>query len=440
MNHRIGVKTDVGRRREVNEDSFLVHEPLFVVADGMGGHVAGDIASSTAVDTIKEQSPAANADDLNTLAGLVLGANSRIWEKAQGDPTLRGMGTTCTLLMLDSSKAHFAHVGDSRAYLLRDGKLTQVTEDHTLVGRMVKEGRLSAEDAERHPQRSIVTRALGVDSEVEVDLMSVDVQEGDRILICSDGLSSMLDFDAIASILNNESDAQVAAERLVDAANEAGGEDNITVVIVDIGDAQSPGAGATAMTSRVDTAESPGSSPSPATAPSSSEMTYAGSGAVAAPPLPERPREDRFETTRDEDHDERPARTWPRRLVLILVIVVLLGAGGFFGVRYLLSNSWFVGVNDDGFITVYEGIPEEVSGLNLSEEIEVSSMRAAALPDFVSENLADGIKKDSLEDARAHITRLEEQIEDEEQRRVREQRRDRNRQRDRNGTNNNAKD
>jgi len=422
VSYRIGLKTDVGRRREVNEDSFLVHEPLFVVADGMGGHVAGDVASSTAVDTIKEQSPSASAQDLNTLAALVLTANSRIWEKAQNDPTLRGMGTTCTLLMLDSSKAHFAHVGDSRAYLLRGGKLTQITEDHTLVGRMVKEGRLAAEDAERHPQRSIVTRALGVDSEVEVDLITVDVVEGDRILICSDGLSSMLDFDSIAAMLNEESDPQVAAERLVDAANDAGGEDNITVVIVDIG-AGSQGVAASTESSRATTAESSGSMAGPATAASSSEMTYA--GAVAAPPEPER-REERVATAQDETHDEPPAPRWRRKLVVALVIVVVLGAAAFFGVRYLLSNSWYVGVNDDGLVTVFEGIPEEVAGLSLNEEVEVSDIRVDELPGFLGENVTDGIKKDSLEEAQSHIAILEEQVEDE------EQQRDGNRQRDRN--------
>jgi serine/threonine protein phosphatase PrpC len=427
VNYRIGAKTDVGRRREVNEDSFLVHEPLFVVADGMGGHVAGDIASSTAVDTIKEQSPSASADDPNTLAGLVLAANSRIWEKAEGDSTLRGMGTTCTLLMLDESNAHFAHVGDSRAYLLRGGTLTQITEDHTLVGRMVKEGRLSADDAERHPQRSIVTRALGVDSEVEVDLIDMDVAEGDRILICSDGLSSMLDFDTISSILNQEPDPQVAAERLVDAANEAGGEDNITVVMVDIGAGDAQGAGESMEAHRASTAESPGSIAGSAAAPSSSELTYA--GAVVAPPEPER-REERPTTTQDETRDEPPARRWPRKLIVALVVVVLLGAAAFFGVRYLLGNSWYVGVNEGGFVTVYEGIPEEVAGLSLKDEIEVSDLRVTQLPDFLAENVADGIKKDSLEDAQSHVAILEEQVEAE------ERQRDSSRERDRNSANN----
>jgi protein phosphatase len=336
------------------------------------------------------------------------------------------MGTTCTLLMLDSSKAHFAHVGDSRAYLLRGGALTQITEDHTLVGRMVKEGRLAAEDAERHPQRSIVTRALGVDSEVEVDLMTVDVADGDRILICSDGLSSMLDFESIAAILNEQPDPQIAAEHLVDAANDAGGEDNITVVIVDIGSDGPQGTAAVTESSRAATAESPGSRAGPAVAPSSSEMTYA--GAVAAPPEPQRREEPPSIQTKDEVHDEPPARTWPRKLIVALVLVVLLGAAAFFGVQYLLGNSWYIGVNDDGFVTVYEGIPEEVAGLSLNDEIEVTDLQVNDLPGFLGENVTDGIKKDSLEDARSHIAILEEQVETE------ERQRDGNRERNRNNT------
>jgi PPM family protein phosphatase len=313
---------------------------------------------------------------------------------------------------LDSSKAHFAHVGDSRAYLLRGGALTQITEDHTLVGRMVKEGRLAAEDAERHPQRSIVTRALGVDSEVEVDLMTVDVAEGDRILICSDGLSSMLDFESIAAILNEQPDPQIAAEHLVDAANDAGGEDNITVVIVDIGSDGPQGTAARTESSQAATAESPGSRAGPTVAPSSSEMTYA--GAVAAPPEPQRREEPAAIETKDEAHDEPPARTWPRKLVVALVLVVLLGAAAFFGVQYLLGNSWYIGVNDDGFVTVYEGIPEEVAGLSLNDEIEVTDLQVDDLPGFLGDNVTNGIKKDSLEDARSHIAILEEQVETEE--------------------------
>lgn len=431
MKVNIGAKSDVGRVRAANEDSYLVHEPLFVVADGMGGHIAGDVASSTAIEAIKNQSADASPDDMETLARLVRSANSQIWEKAQGDTTLKGMGTTCTLLLLDGPKAHFAHVGDSRAYLLRGNDLTQITEDHSLVGRMVKEGRLTVEEAENHPQRSIITRALGVDSEVEVDLLTVDLDAGDRILMCSDGLSSMIDSEAMTTALSQTNDPQAAADRLVALANDAGGEDNITVVVLDIVDTND-GARANRSWKRNDTPET--ATPTPATpAPSSAEMT----GAVMAPPATSPPREQlehgppHTGDAEDERYDERPARTWPRKLVLALVVVALLGAGAFFGGSYLLRNSWYVGVNEDGFVTVYEGIPEEIAGLTLAKEIEVTDIQSDALPDFLADNLVDGIKKDSLEEARAQISTIEDQVADDARR---------DRQRDRKSNDPNAKD
>jgi serine/threonine protein phosphatase PrpC len=407
VNVQVGAKSDVGRVRQANEDSYLLDEPLFVVADGMGGHIAGDVASSTAVETIEKQSSEASPDDMETLVRLVRSANSRIWEKAQGDPTLKGMGTTCTLLLLDGARAHFAHVGDSRAYLLRGNTLTQVTEDHSLVGRLVKEGRLTLEEAENHPQRSIITRALGVDPEVEVDLLTVDLAPGDRIVMCSDGLSSMIGSDAMTTALTQTDDPQAAADRLVELANEAGGEDNITVVVLDILDTNG-GAKADGGWKRNDTLET--APPSAPSVPSSSEMT----GAVMAPAPPREqvaqqppPAYD----ADDEGYDEHPARTWPRKLVLALVVVAVLGVAAFFGGRYLLRNSWYVGVNDDGFVTLYEGIPEEIAGLTLDKEIEVTDIRPGTLPDFLADNIADGIKKDSLEEARQQISTIEDQAE-----------------------------
>ena len=406
MNVAVGAKSDIGRVREVNEDSFLVDEPLFVVADGMGGHLAGDVASTTAVDTIRSRSGDASPEDLSTLTELVRSANSRIWEKAQHDPTLRGMGTTCTLLMVDGSAAHIAHVGDSRAYLFRNGKLSQLTEDHSLVGRMVKEGRLSAEEAERHPQRSIITRALGVDSDVEVDLLTVEVAEGDRLMICSDGLTSMVEPSEITEALAGESDPQAAADRLVQIANEAGGEDNITVVLIDIGGGSGAKRTATATGRRADTAGSP---PRPVAAPSSAEMT----GTRPAPiltaeredlPLAEEP------PPGDEEDEEpyRPRRRWPRRLIGALLLIGVFVAGTIIGVNYLVENSWYVGVNDDGRLTIYNGIPEEVPGLTLREVQEVTDLSISKLPDFLRENVRDGIKVDSLDEARTRVRDLEE--------------------------------
>jgi protein phosphatase len=370
MKYLFGAQTHVGKIREANEDSYLVKEPLFVVADGMGGHVAGDIASSTAVQVIADNSNNASPSDPHTLVDLVRSANAEIFKKATGDPHLRGMGTTCTLVLLDGAKAHFAHVGDSRAYLLRDGELSQITEDHSLVGRMVKEGRLRPEEADIHPQRSIVTRALGVDSDVEVDLMSLDLKEGDRLLLCSDGLSSMIDGASIEDVLRSETDPQAAANRLVDLANQAGGEDNITVVIVDV-------------TER----ESNGSASSVAHAPEPGEIPA-----------------------------EEPAhhRTWPRKLIVSVLVLAALAAGAFYAANYVLDNSWYVGVTSNEVIAIYQGIPEDVFGLDLDEEVEVTQpeLVLSDLPPNLREPYEDGRKADSLSEARQIVGNLEERAAD----------------------------
>ncbi|MDQ3981874.1 MAG: Stp1/IreP family PP2C-type Ser/Thr phosphatase, partial [Actinomycetota bacterium] len=240
MNVAVGVQTDVGRVRKGNEDSYLLEAPIYAVADGMGGHIAGDVASATAVSVIADRIAEETPEDGSALAALVSRANDAIWEKAHSDPALRGMGTTCTLLMVDGDVARIAHVGDSRAYLLRDGSFRQLTEDHTLVERMVREGRLSAEEAANHPQRSVITRALGVDSNVQVDVLEEPLAEGDRILITSDGLTSMVEPDAIARVLDAEPDPQAAADRLVAMANDAGGEDNVTVLVLHVSKDGSP--------------------------------------------------------------------------------------------------------------------------------------------------------------------------------------------------------
>ncbi|MGH2790948.1 MAG: BofC C-terminal domain-containing protein, partial [Actinomycetota bacterium] len=243
-------------------------------------------------------------------------------------------------------------------------------------------------------------------------------------------LSSMIDSEAMTAALTQTDDPQAAADRLVSLANDAGGEDNITVVVLDIVDNGS--SKANPGWKRNDTLET--AAPSPATpVPSSAEMT----GAVIAPPASSPPREQeaqRLPPSRredDEGYDERPARTWPRKLVLALVAVALLGAAAFFGGSYLLRNSWYVGINEDGFVTVYEGIPEEIAGLTLSKEIEVTDIQSDSLPDFLAENVADGIKKDSLEEARQQISTIEDQVADDARR---------DRQRDRKSNDTNAKD
>ena len=387
MNTSVAARTDVGRVREGNEDSYVAREPVFAVADGMGGHIAGDVASQTAVETIERETNNGAALDPDRLASIVQSANAAVWERAQGDPALRGMGTTCTLAFLADNEIHFAHVGDSRAYLYREGELSQVTEDHTLVGRMVREGRLTAEEAERHPQRSIITRALGVDEHVDVDTITLTVKEGDRIMLCSDGLTSMIGADEIREVLATEQDAQAAANKLVDLANSAGGEDNITVVLVDI----TSGEGAR----RTD--EGRETSPAPPQARVDTQ-----------PAPPDAPPAVTTGVHRLEDLGTAP-RAKPRRpwkAIAALVILGLVLGGGYLAARWALDNSWYVGVDEGGTVAIYRGIPDEVLGMTLHDEERVTNLEAEDLPEFLREDVESGIKVGSLAEAEETVDDL----------------------------------
>ena len=230
--------TDVGRVRAVNEDSFVVDDDsgLFAVADGMGGHQAGEVASATAIDALR-----GGLQDGRLIDEAIVDANTAVVERASGDPALRGMGTTLTAAVLgDDQVLVIGHVGDSRAYLLRDGELGQLTVDHSVVAELIAAGQLTEAEAEIDPRRAMVTRALGIDVDVEVDVITVDLALGDRLLFCSDGLTTMLRDDAIADVLRSEADRSRAAQELVEAANEAGGTDNITVLLVDVVDDDAP--------------------------------------------------------------------------------------------------------------------------------------------------------------------------------------------------------
>jgi serine/threonine protein phosphatase PrpC len=221
--------TDVGRERESNEDSFLALPPLFVVADGMGGARAGDVASRTLVEVFEEAGAAGELSD--GLEATVHKANGRIHQMAVEDPSLKGMGCTATASYVAEGRLTTAHVGDSRLYRLRGGALEQLTEDHSLVGGLVRLGRLTPEEAEVHPQRSVILRAVGVEADVEVDVLHHDLEPGDVYLQCSDGLTAMVRDEVIRETLESFPALDVAAEMLVELANAAGGRDNITVVL-----------------------------------------------------------------------------------------------------------------------------------------------------------------------------------------------------------------
>src|SRR5439155_23138862 len=223
--------TDAGRRRRRNEDSFVVEPPLFVVADGMGGAQAGEVASRLAAAAFREFHEADELEPEARLAATVQEANRRIYERAQQDTEVSGMGTTITAALAGDESIAIGHVGDSRAYRVRGRQLEQLTEDHSLVADLIRSGRLTPEEAESHPQRSVITRALGTDPEVDVDTFTLEAEAGDVFLLCSDGLTSMVTDDEILSLLDASGDLERAGKALVKAANKSGGEDNITVVL-----------------------------------------------------------------------------------------------------------------------------------------------------------------------------------------------------------------
>ena len=225
--------TDTGRKRRHNEDSFVLSPPVFAIADGMGGANAGEVASELAVEALREVP--SDGDGEGRVVSLIQEANRRVYERALEDAAASGMGTTMTLALLEENAVRIGHVGDSRAYLLRNGELHQLTEDHSLVGELVRSGKLAPEDAESHPQRSVITRVLGTDPDVDVDRLTVETQPGDLFLLCSDGLYSMVGNDKILELVErHRGDLDAAAKALVRAANRVGGDDNITVVAFEI--------------------------------------------------------------------------------------------------------------------------------------------------------------------------------------------------------------
>ena len=232
---RVAAVTDPGRRRRRNEDSYVIEPPLFAIAAGMGGAQAGEVASRLATVALKESGTEASGEE--RIIDLIQEANRRVYDRSSTDPNTSGMGTTITVAVVEDERVAFGHVGDSRAYLIREATMEQLTEDHSLVNELLKTGRLSREEAETHPQRSVITRALGTDPDVDVDTFTIAAREGDLFLLCSDGLTDMVSEDSILSVVErNRDDISGALRALVRAANKAGGEDNITVVAFEIGD------------------------------------------------------------------------------------------------------------------------------------------------------------------------------------------------------------
>jgi protein phosphatase len=343
---RAGGATDTGLVRDHNEDRYLVDENLFAVADGVGGHKAGEVASQTAVDTLQREFTEPTTD---ALIDAVKTANRTVWNLAETNSDQRGMGTTLTAIALvdDGGEERLAivNVGDSRAYLLQQGELEQLTEDHSLVEQLVREGQLTPEEAQVHPQRSIITRALGLDPEVEVDSWELTPYKGDRLLLCSDGLTNEVSDDGIASTLRTVGDPEEAAQQLVNEAREHGGSDNITCVVVDVLDDDNRAEAASAALA----ADPP---PPPAAEQASTlrpeDDGGAGSRATAAPPRPEPARAAPAPTA-------RPRRfTW--RVVAFIVAIVAVIALALVAVGWYARHTYYVGL-DNGQVAIFKGRP-----------------------------------------------------------------------------------
>jgi protein phosphatase len=361
-------RSDTGLQRKENEDSAYALAPLFVVADGMGGAQAGEVASQIAVEAFQDGLSADGSPE-ERLAERVRTANQQIYERSRAETGREGMGTTLTAAYLDDAQLAIAHVGDSRAYLFRDGDLIRLTQDHSLVDELVRRGKLTEEQAAEHPQRSIITRALGPEPQVEVDTFTYPVRAGDVLLLCSDGLTSMLSEEQVAEVLASTPDLDEAAGLLISQANEAGGRDNITVVLFRLEDVSArPGA--------VAPAEEQTMVGQPA--PTLSEPAPRPAVAVAAPDPVVRIQPRPPEPTAPSEGPRRRRSVKPiAALVAVLVVLLLVGGGGYLATRQL----YFIGTNSQGIVTIYRGLPYVLpAGIPLYETFFVSGVPASLVP------------------------------------------------------------
>ena len=339
-----GARSDVGLVRGHNEDSFLLRTPLFMVSDGMGGHAAGEVASSIAVETVGEQAPG-TADDV-LLGASVEAANMAVIEAAEQGIGKPGMGCTATAVLIEKNKMAVAHVGDSRAYVLRQGTLVRVTHDHSYVEELVDSGQITADEARTHPSRSIITRALGSDPDMYADHFSLEVNDGDRIILCSDGLSSMISDAEIESLAVSSVTPQQAADNLVAAALTAGGADNVTVVVIDI---------------------------------------------------------------LNDGIADAARRRLLRRASVVSGVVVALVALSVLLAAALVRSEWFLGV-DGTTVGLYRGVSGSFLGVPTYELVGTSSVELSDLPASVQDQLRQGIRVEDEEAGREVIDSYHDQI------------------------------
>ena len=370
-------RSDTGRQRRENEDSAYAASPLFAVADGMGGAQAGEVASRIAIEAF-QNGLGDDGSPEERLAERVRTANREIHDRSRTETGREGMGTTLTAAYLDDSQLAVAHVGDSRAYLFRDGELSRLTQDHSLVDELVRRGKLTEEQAAEHPQRSIITRALGPEPDVEVDTFTYPVKAGDVLLLCSDGLTSMISEQDVARVLGSSEDLDEVARSLIQAANEAGGRDNITVVLFrleEVGTLADAAAGTDQPTTIEELPTEPPTSagaaaPAPEAAPVSAVAVAAGPAARI------RPRAREGVSADSPVHGKRRVKL-VAALVAVVAVLLLVGGGGYLATRQL----YFVGTNSQGIVTIYRGLPYDLpAGIPLYETYFESGVPASVVP------------------------------------------------------------
>ena len=396
-----GAATDVGRVRHINQDSLVARFGLYAVADGMGGHTAGEVAAEIAVEVFETHRDIVSTQDL---IQAVHEMNAAIMERADAEPALSGMGTTlCALALVVSGEQErlaLANVGDSRIYVYAGDELQQLTEDHSLVAQLVRDGTLTESQADRHPQRNVLTRALGIDPQLAVDAWEVLPFAGDRFVLCSDGLSNELTDDQIAAVLRRLADPQEAANELVRLANENGGRDNITVVVVDIiGDERADGVAASVTKQRV--------------------PDMAGfETAMAIRPVDDQPVEDatvRAVVAEPASHASQEVRE-PRppiftvRMVLFLFAVVLVLLVALGAVFWIGRRTYYVAFNDANQVVIYRGRPGGVLWLDPTEAEVAADLSRSDIPEALVPTLEKGHDVSSLNAGRRYVDNVRAEI------------------------------
>jgi PPM family protein phosphatase len=409
---RYAIRSDVGLLREGNEDSAYAGPHLLAIADGMGGHVAGEVASSVTISALTGLDDEVPVDQLlDALAAAVATASSNLHEMSVEDPSLEGMGTTLTALLWSGTTVAICHIGDSRAYLLRDGDLRQITRDHTLVQSLVDDGRLSPAQAATHPQRSLVMRALQSGTEAEPDLFTIEAKAGDRYLLCSDGLSDVVSEETLRDTLIRCTDRDQAVGKLIDLAIRGGGPDNITCIVADVVDAEgSPPTGPAAVV--VGAASNGDGRPRPrADTPAERAQLLTKAGPLVDTADLESagaPASGRAEDGGGRADHRAARRRWPVVTTILVVLVIVIVGGGYAAWRYT-QDQYYVGT-DGSQVIIYRGVDQRVLGLSLSSVYQRTGIPLARVPANDLPQVRNTITASSLADAQKTVSNIRQTI------------------------------